>query len=169
MARTRENDEASLELMPVMNLVTILIPLLLVSAQVVNLSVIDSTMPAIIPQADAEVEPTLQLTVAITDRGLALKGDGRVLSGAENLDLPCASAPCQGVQSYDYGGLTDLLVRVKDEHPDEETVILLPEERVPYEVLVRVMDAAREDRDQVTEQGQVRTLFPQVVMAGGAI
>ncbi len=161
MARARTPKDASLELMPVMNLVTILIPLLLVGAQVINLSVIDSTMPAIHVDGDTP-EPSLQLTVAVTDEGLAVKGDGEVLPDSGAMDLPCGISPCQGVQAYDYDGLTELLGRVKDHHPDEETVILLPEERVPYEVLIRVMDAAREDA------GADRPLFPQVVMAGGA-
>ena len=168
MAHVRKQNDASLELMPVMNLVTILIPLLLVTAQVVNLSVIDSTVPGIIKQTEEPVDPGLQLTVAITDQGLALKGDGEVLPDAGSLELPCSAAPCQGVQSYDYRGLTDLLGRVKDAHPDEQTLILLPEERVSYEVLVKVMDAAREDLDQRTAEGESRPLFPQVVMAGGA-
>ena len=161
MAHVRKQNDASLELMPVMNLVTILIPLLLVGAQAINLSVIDSTMPAIHVDGDTP-EPSLQLTVAVTDEGLAVKGDGQVLPDSDALDLPCSATPCRGAQAYDYDGLTELLGRVKDHHPDEETLILLPEERVPYEVLIKVMDAAREDLDAD------RPLFPQVVMAGGA-
>ena len=38
---------------------------------------------------------------------------------------------------------------------------------MPYEVLVKVMDAAREDVGQPSADGQPRPLFPLVVMAGG--
>ena len=163
----RVHESADLDLLPVMNLVTILIPLLLMGVTAVNLSVIDATLPAIIDPDRIPEEPGLQLTVAITDQGLGLKSAAGGLEANQDLQLPCAAQPCV-VDGYDYGGLTDALARIKDDHPDESSLILLPEERVPYEVLVRVMDAAREDLDQHTAQGEPRSLFPQVVMAGGA-
>lgn len=158
---------ADLELMPVMNLVAILIPMLLMGATVVNLAVIDSTLPAVIDRSDLPPEPSLRLTVAITDRGLGLKSAPGGVEASQDLELPCAVQPCR-VEGYDYGGLTDALARIKDDHPDESSIILLPEERVPYEVLVKVMDASREDPGQPADDGAPRTLFPEVVMAGGA-
>jgi biopolymer transport protein ExbD len=164
--RARPKLDADLELMPVMNLVAILIPMLLMGVQVLNLAVIDTTLPAIAPPPD-DAEPGLRLTVAVTDQGLGLKSGAGQLPEAAQLDLPCRSHPC-AVDGYDYQGLTDALARIKDDHPDERSLILLPEERVPYEVLVKVMDAAREDRAQPAADGSPRSLFPQVVMAGGA-
>jgi hypothetical protein len=69
--RTRPETSGQLELMPVMNLVAILIPMLLMGAQVLHLGVIDSTAPAIGPEGGEASE--LRLTVAITDRGLGVK------------------------------------------------------------------------------------------------
>jgi biopolymer transport protein ExbD len=157
---------ADLELMPVMNLVAILIPMLLMGVTAVNLAVIDTSVPAILPPPDDDVPPGLQLTVAITDKGLGLKAAAEILAQGGD-ELPCDRQPCT-VEGYDYGGLTDALARIKDDHPDERTLILLPEARVPYEVLVKVMDAAREDQEQLDAQGAPRSLFPEVVMAGGA-
>jgi len=154
-----------------MNLVAMLIPMLLLSAQAVHLSVIDSSVPGIVDPDGIPEDPGLQLSVAITDQGLTVAGVDAVLPAANEAagpTLPCATAPCGDVESYDYQGLTELLARVKDEHPDERSVILVPEERISYEVLVKVMDAAREDRAQLDGQGAPRSLFPQVVMAGGA-
>jgi biopolymer transport protein ExbD len=165
--RKRPSSGSELDLLPVMNLVTILIPMLLMGATVVNLSVIDTTLPAITDPDRIPDEPGLRLTVAITDQGLGLKSAAGGVEASEDLQLPCHAQPC-GVDGYDYDGLTDALARIKDEHPDESSLILLPEERVPYEVLVKVMDAAREHQGQRTAQGEARSLFPQVVMAGGA-
>jgi len=161
------SQTATLELMPVMNLVTILIPLLLMGATMVNLSVIDTSLPGIVGDKTVPDEPSLQLTVAITNLGLGLKSAAGGIEVAGDLELPCATQPC-GVDGYDYAGLTDALARIKDDHPDENSLILLPEERVPYEVLVKVMDASREDVDQRAVDGSARPLFPMVVMAGGA-
>lgn len=45
--KRRAMAEQELDLIPIMNLVTILIPFLIMAAQFVNLAVIDSTLPAI--------------------------------------------------------------------------------------------------------------------------
>lgn len=72
MAKRKTNREDPLDLVPIMNLVTILIPFLLMSAQFVHLAVIDSTLPAIGPpqevEKDPDDEPPLMLSVAITNK-----------------------------------------------------------------------------------------------------
>lgn len=168
--RPKNKPGDDLNLLPVMNMVTILIPLLLLSAQFVNLAVIDSTLPAI-SDDPAPVEPLrepLDLTVAITGEGFsllsrqgALDAEGRP-APQEGTALGCRGGACAGPESYDLAALGRALSLVKDAHPDEDVVILAPDSRVPFEVLVAVMDTAR------SEPGTDRLLFPRVVMAGGA-
>ena len=79
-------EDPDLNLTPIMNLVTILIPFLIMAAQFVQLSVIDSTLPAIAPPTKVEPpkpdeKPPLQLS-------LALKGDGIVVLGADRIIYP---------------------------------------------------------------------------------
>lgn len=161
--RTRKEDNAAeLNLLPVMNLVTILIPLLLMSAQLVQLAVIDSTLPAISEQiAPPEPTPTqepFRLSLAISGEGFTLMGADEVL-GEDNNTIPCVDGACATRDSYDFAGLTSKLAEVKGAHPDESVIILVPDVRVPYEVLVAAMDAAREDSGGL--------LFPNVTIAGG--
>ncbi|MFH1468063.1 MAG: biopolymer transporter ExbD [Pseudomonadota bacterium] len=163
MPSKRPERPAGLDLMPVMNLVALLIPMLLVTAQAVGLAVIDSSVPAIVGDREP-TDPGLQLSLAVTDQGLTVASAQPLpFEVPEGPTLPCAAQPCE-VGDYDYDGLTRLLAQVKDVHPDEESLILVPEDQVPFEVLVRVMDASRE---QIGEDG-TRSLFPAVVMAGGA-
>lgn len=182
----RPTSDDELDLVPIMNLVSILIPFLLMAAQFVHLSVIDSTLPAIgepkeVEEKQEDDKPPLVLTVAITDRGFFVSGADSVLNpegegddGAEGEEkerpptVPCkGDTVCSGPDAYDYDELTRILGLVKDEYPDDENVILLPESRVAYEIIVRVMDACREDRNTKTSDG-FRKLFPFVVIAGGA-
>ncbi len=81
--------------------------------------------------------------------------------------IPCSKADCPSPDSYDTKELTSLLSQIKDRWEDEENVILVPESGVPYEVLVRTMDAAREDPDTKVDS-KAKMLFPFVVIAGGA-
>ena len=185
--RVQASDE--LDLVPIMNLVSILIPFLLMAAQFVHLAVIDSTLPAIgepkeVEEKDEDDKPPLVLTIAVTDKGFFVSGADAILNpGAEEEEddagddegeerpptVPCkGNAVCANPDAYDYETLTGKLNLVKDEYPDDENVILLPEARVAYEILVRTMDACREDRVNKTPDGEYRELFPFVVIAGGA-
>jgi biopolymer transport protein ExbD len=176
-------DEA-LNLIPIMNLVSILIPFLLMAAQFVHLAVIDSTLPAIgDPQEtppDEDDEPPLQLSLVLTSRGITVAGADAILKpeGAEGAaepiegeeeqpTIPCKDPNCATAESYDYEELTRILGLIKDEYPDDENVILVPESRIPYEVIILTMDASRQDSNSSADDGQPRTLFPFVVIAGG--
>ncbi len=169
--RVAEAEEVNL--VPIMNLVTILIPFLLMAIQFVSLAVIDSTLPAIGPpsteQADEDEKP-LNLSVIISDEGYTVAGAEAVLPPAGEGDgptVPCTEPGCPDADAYDRDELRRLLNLIKDEYPNDETVILVPEPRVQYEVLVTTMDATRDDPETKVD-GKPRLLFPAVVIAGGA-
>lgn len=160
-------------LVPIMNLVTILIPFLLMAIQFVSLAVIDSTLPAIGPPQEQEEDPDqkpLNLSIIVTDEGYTVGGADAVLKPeGENAGptVPCKESGCPSPESYDVDELRRLLNLVKDEYPNDENVILVPESNVHYGVLVVTMDATREDPN-VKVEGKPRLLFPFVVIAGGA-
>lgn len=172
----REQEVPELNLIPIMNLVTILIPFLIMAAQFVQLAVIDSTLPAIgPPQAPEETpdKPPLKLSLAITGKGITILGADAVLypGGAPPLaegaarppTIPCGGGTCRRVADYNWEELTKRLVDIKDMYPDEENVILVPGDDIAYEVIVKTMDASRDNK---ALQGS-KELFPYVVIAGG--
>lgn len=175
MSKGKRGGQAEdLDLVPIMNLVTILIPFLLMASSFVSLAAIDSTLPAIgqPPEpADPNDEPPLNLSVAITDQGYTVMGSDATLKpeGEEKgATIPCNKSNCPNPESYDTAELKRLLIQIKDRWEDESNVILVPESQVPYEVLVLTMDATREDPDTKGDNGLARELFPFVVIAGGA-
>lgn len=173
MAAKRIGDMANLDLVPIMNLVTILIPFLLMSAQFVELAVIDTTLPAIAPEpvtAEPLDEDKLMLSVLVTGNGFTITGADKVLDPNDEANGPkvaCIEAGCRTAESYDYRGLTERLTKVKDRWPNEENVILVPDGSIPYEVIVHTMDATRDDQQDRDGDNKPRLLFPNVVLAGG--
>jgi len=165
-------------LVPIMNLVTILIPFLLLTVQFVHLAVIDSSLPAIgAPKATSESiddKPPLMLTVAVTDRGFIVGGNAAILQSEEEGQItdvaqaverePTIPVDSEGLHQFEK--LTELLVKVKAEYPDEQNVILIPESEIKYEVIIHTMDATRDHLPEGAEK--VELLFPFVVIAGGA-
>jgi biopolymer transport protein ExbD len=177
--KRREAETEGLNLIPIMNLVTILIPFLLMAAEFVQLAVIDSTLPAIGPPQPVEDppdKPPLNLSIALTDKGITVLGADLVLN-PDGLDapalaegeerpptLPCKSGGiCTDVEDYDWKELAEILKDIKDEYPDDENMIVVPDSYTRYEIIVRAMDIGREDK------GADRLLFPYVVIAGGAM
>lgn len=188
-ARKRGESAEELNLVPIMNLVTILIPFLLMAAQFVSYAVIDSTLPAISATPTEQEEPEekpLNLSIMITRDGFAVSGNHAELkTGGDEGEGKGATVPCvvpgcaydsdggEGpAEAYDVAELRALLGRIKDDKPEERNVILVPDSDLPYEVLVLAMDATREDPDSSSTREadggcNGRCLFPFVVIAGG--
>jgi hypothetical protein len=194
--RRSVGEDMELDLIPIMNLVSILIPFLLLASGAVKLAIIDSTMPAIGAPSDPseppeeEEEPPLTLSIVITEKGFSVKHnkepkiEGAAAPAAEGEEtgptLPCKDesgnelSSCDTPDQYDYLGLTKNLVEVQKLYarPDDQNVILAPESGVKYEVLIRSMDATRDeallgDQGKTNDDGTFNTLFPFVVVAGG--
>ena len=118
----------------------------------------------------------LNLTVGITYQGLFIAGVGGVIgdSTAEGADaakgptIPllatdqvCRDAVARKVpppaSCYDYVRLTRELIKIKYVFPNETKIIIYAQPDVPYEVLVKVMDASRQEGD--------RALFYDVILS----
>ncbi len=115
------------------------------------------SIPVTTPPAQAT--PSIGLFVEITPAGLTVGSPMAVLGpddGGEGPTLPCVKSGCPSADSYDYAGLTELLVEIKLEYPDERQLLVRADENVDYEVVVRVLDAARSQAD--------RELFPEVAL-----
>lgn len=151
-----------------------LISFLLVSAQFVSFSVIDSTLPAIGEPEPVDPEkpkdPNFQLSVRVTRDGFQIVGADAVLDGQGPSRTPrvaCKVSACVEAADYDFQGLTERLSLVKAQHPGEEVAVIVPDLLVQYEVLVQAMDAVREDRIVRDADQRPRPLFPNVVIAAG--
>jgi hypothetical protein len=122
----RAKLEDELDLVPIMNLVTILIPFLLMASSYVSLAVIDSTLPAIgappsEPQEEPE-EPPLNLSVLVTNAGFTVAGADAVVAGpaegeeAVGPTVPCLKDGCPDTASYDVAELRNLMTQIKDKY-----------------------------------------------------
>lgn len=154
MSRSRRMrlDPPDLNLVPLLDMVSLLIQMLLVNAQFGVYAELDSKVSAGAAEATGE---QLGLAVHVGPQGYRVqwieRGEGREVA------LPCAVDPCGEPGAWDAGGVRAALVPLKATHPDERAVVLLPEPGVPFEVVVRTMDAVKAD-----DAGQ--ELFPELVV-----
>lgn len=78
------------------------------------------------------------------DRGdvQALFGEIRRAADADE-HLRVESLVDEAMQAYDFRAIYNVLARLKEQHPDEERLILTADPDVPYALLVRALDVAR--------------------------
>lgn len=179
-----------LNLIPVMNLLSILIPFLTLSAVFMRLSVLPTTLPTAdeseIDNADKPDKPDepdkpkLNLTVTIIKDGFVVAGTGGVLGNTAQDGGP--TIPLKSDGAYDFEGLTKKLVEIKKLYPEEKDVILIPEMKlvaesenidIPYQTIIATMDAIRESPELVVDSdgdGELdHILFPGVIFSPGIL
>lgn len=148
-------EQAELDVIPIMSLIVHLIPMLLLSVRFLNLAQLESGGP-LLPSREAPDRDALAtqerkiVSVRITEQGFVVGGDG-----SADPRIPCRGA-CTP-ETYDYASLTRAMAAAKRIHPTESRVVLAPDPVVPYDVLIRVMDATRADGP--------RPLFPTPLIA----
>lgn len=139
----RDKEQRGLSLLPMMNLATLLIPVLFMGGQVIAMRWLHTEGPVGIENpGDADVHP-VDLRVELTSTGLRILGAEDVLAGPNGQPvLPCLG-PCS-TGAYDYAALNRLLGHVKAAYPWVDEVEVLAEPSTPYPVVVKVLDAAAE-------------------------
>ncbi len=131
-ARTFRNlVENDLEIMPLMNLFVAMIPMLLISAVFLNVTVIDMKAPSDAAAASSN-KPRLNLAVTIKDNHFVIEGRGlqkRVIARAnDDADEQLGNA----------------LTQVASQHPDNVDIMIISQPNTNYGDIVAVMDISRE-------------------------
>lgn len=181
----RSQSEESVEpnLTPIMNLMVVLIPLLLTSAQFIKLGIIELNLPPsvggnnLVP-LPKEKELKLDLSISITENGFTLSSAMAILRGEQG---DAVSIPIKENGAYDYVKLNkqlmELKTRVENKFKDTNKVIIMAEPDIDYQILVSTMDAARTpfNPDTVTVEStnriwkQTDILFPEVSISAGIV
>ena len=150
-------------LIPILNLVCMLIPLLLYGAVFIRFMTIEVNSPRMsnVPQQQEESEK-LNLTVMITDQGFTFKVNPKYRLPWMSMATETASAgpdiPKKD-DDWDYDELNKKLKEIKENHREETQIILGAEDDIQYEVLIKTMDWSRG-----TETDR---LFPNVTLTRG--
>jgi biopolymer transport protein ExbD len=129
----REIIESDLEIMPLMNLFVALIPMLLISAVFLNVTVIDMKAPPdATDAADGNKKENLALAVTIKEDYFVVEGrriQKRLIARSdEDADIQLS------------GALADVVAL----HPDNTDVMIISQPHTLYTDIISVMDISRE-------------------------
>ena len=147
MPKRSEEDPVHLNMVPVMNLFLAMIPFLLMCAAFFQVSVINASVPALSEGGeDPGEEPkkelkkiTLNLQIGKSGFTLSAQGD----QPPDELQKIGGTIP-KKKGKYDFEKLAERCKKIHDKYNKSDTVVILPEKDVLYDVIVQAMDAARE-------------------------
>ena len=138
------HDAEDLNLTPMIDIFMIIIFFLLLTTVLVKTAIINVYLPQEQSASRSGGAPQEVLIVKVNESGFELGGVG---AGA--------FIPKNGA-GLNYIELNRRLAGIKERYPDKEGIVLLFDVDVPYDIVVKVMDAARETEDRS------RPLFPLV-------
>lgn len=121
---------AELMLVPMIDIFSVMITFLLMTAVFSRISIIQLDLPS--AAAGEPVEPTFRLEVMVRKEGLELTNGQDTIAA-----LPLENG------AYPLGQLTLLAANLKGQHVEVDTASVLMEPEVEYDHLVQVMDAIR--------------------------
>jgi biopolymer transport protein ExbD len=169
--RREEESYEGDPLIPILNLVCMLIPLLLYGAVFVRFMTLDVNAPKIAqgqPQDQQDENKALNLTVMITDQGFHFKVNPVHRLPWMSMATDTASAgpdiPKKD-DDWDFKEFNRKLKELKDLHREEMNIILGAEDDIPYEVLIKAMDYSRGSG----KGKDVEYLFPMVTLTRGVV
>lgn len=130
----RVAPSAELDLVPVMNLVTILIPFLLVASGMA-ITVVETSMPM---KGEGGSDPDAMPSIVVGSDAVSV-----VAADGTRAEFPCRGS-CAGRDALDLTGLAEGLHRLRDADPTLDGARLVPDDSVSYEVIIALLDASRE-------------------------
>ena len=127
----RNRKPAELLLVPMIDIFTVLVTFLLMTAVFSRISVLELDLPSA-SGGPTVTEPEFRLEVIVRQEGFELTNGTSVI----------AAVPKVGGE-YDLKALSELAQSLKSDHPDVDDASVLLEPEIPYDDLIQVMDTIR--------------------------
>jgi biopolymer transport protein ExbD len=160
MARYKRRKKESLDtdimellnLTPMMDVLTVLVVFLLITAVFTSLSVMDLNVPTN-TGGPASNKPNFAIEVIVRKAGLEIANGSSVEAAIPKKD-----------GKYDLKKLSELLLALKAQYPRKEDATVLMEPKIEYDYLIQVMDTIRsaEVLAEGSEVVEKISLFPKI-------
>lgn len=160
MARRKWRKKESLEtdimellnLTPMMDVFTVLVVFLLITAVFTSITIMDLSVPTS-AGGSAASNPNFAIEVIVRKSGLEIANGRSVEAAIPKID-----------DKYDLKKLSEMLIRLKAQYPEKEDATVLMEPKVEYDNLIQVMDTVRSAQVPAEGSKEVENivLFPKI-------
>jgi len=127
---SRSRKPAALNLVPMIDIFTVLVTFLLMTAVFSRITVLELNLPS--SESTGATPPAFRLEVIVRDAGFEVTNGSRLIASIPKVD-----------GEYDLGTLGELALALKRDYPDVSDASVLLERQVPYDYLIQVMDTIR--------------------------
>ncbi|MGI9589930.1 MAG: ExbD/TolR family protein [Myxococcota bacterium] len=144
--RRRTKEPVELDMTTFLNLMVVLVPFLLITAVFSRITIVELSLPSSEGGASLPKDPQFRVEVIVRDAGLEISNGSLVIA-----TLP----KVQG--EYDLDRLSEYVMALKRDHPNEDAASVLLEPDIQYDHLIQVMDAVRSaelPREEVEGDGE---------------
>ncbi len=157
--RNREKTESFdtdimrvLNLIPMMDILTVLVIFLLITAVFTHITIMDLSVPTQVG-GSAVNTPNFSIEVIVRKAGLEIGNGSSVEAAIPKKD-----------DKYDLEMLSRMLTRLKAQYPEKEDATVLMEPDIRYDYLIQIMDAMRGADVREEGSGEIKkvVLFPKI-------
>jgi len=153
--RRRSKEPAELDMTTFLNLMVVLVPFLLITAVFSRITIVELSLPSSTGGPAVPNEPSFRMEVIVRDSGMEISNGTSVI----------ARIPMEE-DAYDLDTLSEFVLALKREHPNEDSASVLLEPEIEYDHLIQVMDVVRSTEQPAEgDEEPVRVaLFPDIAI-----
>ena len=150
--RRRTKDAHELDVTTFLNLMVVLVPFLLITAVFSRLSIVELNLPSAAGGPSVAREG-FRPEVIVREAVIEISNGVSVIATIPKVD-----------DEYDLETLSDFMIALKQEYPEQDAASVLMEAHIPYDYLIQVMDIVRsvELPADATEEYQLFALFTEI-------
>jgi len=154
--RRRTKDAHELDVTTFLNLMVVLVPFLLITAVFSRLAIVELNLPSSAGGPSQGLE-NFRVEVIGRDSGMEITDGNNVIATIPNKD-----------GAFDLQTLSDFMLDLKAQYPEQDSASVLMEAQVPYDYLIQVMDIVRaariplEDPLDGEQPYELVALFPEI-------
>jgi biopolymer transport protein ExbD len=142
--RRSKDSTHELDVTTFLNLMVVLVPFLLITMVFSRLTIVELNVPST-AGATSPSDEGFQVEVIVRERGVEITNGRAVIASIPNKD-----------DEFDLQTLSDYMVELKGQYPEQDAASVLMEAQIPYDYLIRVMDIVRsvEVPAEVEQEGE---------------
>ncbi len=129
--RRTKQDAHEIDVTTFLNLMVVLVPFLLITAVFSRLTIVELNVPSSAGGPTTKND-SFRPEVVVREAGFEITNGRSVIASIPKKD-----------DEFDLGTLSDYIVELKQEYPEQEAASVLMEAAIPYEHLIQVMDTVR--------------------------
>ena len=129
--KRRSKETYEIDVTTFLNLMVVLVPFLLITAVFSRLTIVELNLPST-AGGPSDAQEGFNLEVIVREAGIELTNGQAVIASIPNKD-----------EAFDLDTLSDYVVELKQQYPDQEAASVLMEAQIPYDYLIQVMDIVR--------------------------